>query len=152
MESRECIIPFEASDCASSLLEVNGPNTPITSRQSDSSAEGGSDELNDKFRLVAEESQYLWHELIDEYVSYPPERRQVTLSRLDHLARGWVSYCTKYVEIFSDNTIRAATDCGHHCDSAKLCYEADDFKSSNAGRQVACVVPARPAKEMEVIR
>ena len=39
----------------------------------DSSAESSSDELNDKFRLVAAESQYVSQELIDECTSYPPD-------------------------------------------------------------------------------
>ena len=39
----------------------------------DSSAESSSDGLNDKFRLVAAESQYVSQELIDECTSYPPD-------------------------------------------------------------------------------
>jgi hypothetical protein len=38
--------------------------------------------------------------------------------RVDHLALGWAGYCTIYAPIFSDNTIRAKTDCGYHCGPA----------------------------------
>jgi hypothetical protein len=79
----------------------------------------------------------------------------VAVAFIDRIAvKSWTSRlpAVRQLTIFADKTIRLATHCDDHWGSAKLYHDADNFKSTDARRQVACVAPTRLSKGMEIIR